>query len=434
MSKYTTEVRFICETEAGYLESKGFNTIDDILTIAAPKVFNFDFPIFDENYRLPLEKKILRHYYTREISEETVGLWKLRLQDRLCMIMPYYNQLYESELIQFNPLYDVDVTTTHTGEAEGTEEASKEVSTETDSTLNKIFSEADHDESQTNTETDETINVDGNSTDSGSETNVKDTDISDHTVRDTDIRNDETISHDYSYTENDALTINDTTDDDLTHGKTVTTTPGVSITETTNGTKWDMHSDTPQGGLNGIISDDYLTDVHKILDDNLTTVRSPNGGHDLEANSGTDQRDIHVVGSHTNNNSHVMDEDTGDLTVRTEDEDLTKTYTDDTTNTTNFGKVVDTSEDTTAHKESEVNYVDNLTKNSTGTDTLDRSEQTDISDSRHITNTNEYLEHVVGKRGSMSYSKMLMEFRDSFLNIDKMVIDDLRYLFFCLWE
>lgn len=113
MSKYTTEVRFICENAAGYDESKGFNSVEDIITIAAPKVFNFDFPIFDENYRLPLEKKILRHYYTREIGEETVGLWKLRMQDTLCNLMPYYNKLYESELIKFNPLYDVDMTTTH---------------------------------------------------------------------------------------------------------------------------------------------------------------------------------------------------------------------------------------------------------------------------------------------------------------------------------
>ena len=62
---------------------------------------------------MPLEIKILMHFYTREIGEETFGLWQLRLCDRLNVIMPYYNQLYKSELIKFNPMYDVDLTTEH---------------------------------------------------------------------------------------------------------------------------------------------------------------------------------------------------------------------------------------------------------------------------------------------------------------------------------
>ena len=89
MSKYTTELRFLCETVAGLTESKGYAHIDDILESAAPVIFDFDWPLFDDEYRTALEIKILRHYYTREISEETVGLWKLRLCDKLNMIMPY---------------------------------------------------------------------------------------------------------------------------------------------------------------------------------------------------------------------------------------------------------------------------------------------------------------------------------------------------------
>lgn len=120
MSKYTTELRYICEVEAGLDESEGYNSIYDILDAAAPNIFNFSFPIFDETYRPVLEKAILRHFYTREICEETYGLWKLRLEDKLNLIMPYYNKLYETELLEFNPLYDVDVTTTHEGDFSGT--------------------------------------------------------------------------------------------------------------------------------------------------------------------------------------------------------------------------------------------------------------------------------------------------------------------------
>ena len=108
MSKYTTELRYICESLAGYDESQGFDEVDEILRKSAPLVFSFNYPIFDQAYRLPLEMKILRHFYTREISEETYGLWKLRLQAKMNEIMPYYNQLYRTETLEFNPLYDVD--------------------------------------------------------------------------------------------------------------------------------------------------------------------------------------------------------------------------------------------------------------------------------------------------------------------------------------
>ena len=119
MSKYTTEVRFICESVTGREESKGFDDIDTIIEEAIPHIFSFDFPIFDENYREVLCTKILRHYYTREIGLETYGLWKLKLQTKLNEIMPYYNKLYESELLKFNPLYDVDMTTVNTGSKTG---------------------------------------------------------------------------------------------------------------------------------------------------------------------------------------------------------------------------------------------------------------------------------------------------------------------------
>ena len=47
MSKYTTEVRFICENSAGLSESEGADNVDSVLDRCWNKVFNFDFPIFD---------------------------------------------------------------------------------------------------------------------------------------------------------------------------------------------------------------------------------------------------------------------------------------------------------------------------------------------------------------------------------------------------
>lgn len=119
MSKYTTEVRFICEHEAGLVDSEGYNSVNQILQDAHSKIFDFEYPIFDEEYRSVLEIKILKHFYTREICAETVGLWKLWLDARMNEIMPYYNKLYASELIEFNPMYDTDYT--RTMDRDGTE-------------------------------------------------------------------------------------------------------------------------------------------------------------------------------------------------------------------------------------------------------------------------------------------------------------------------
>lgn len=123
MSKYTTEIRFVCETMAGLDESASYSNVKEILNISAPKIFDFDFPIFDDAYRLPLETKILRHYYTREIGFETVGLFKLKLETKLNEIMPYYNQLYESALIKFNPMYNIDTERTYNKKNEGSQTA-----------------------------------------------------------------------------------------------------------------------------------------------------------------------------------------------------------------------------------------------------------------------------------------------------------------------
>ena len=116
MSKYTTELRYICEMYAGG-ESKGYSDVNKIIQAAIPKVFDFDFPIFDEAYRNVLCTKILKHYYTREIAAETVGLWKLWLDTKMNEIMPYYNELYSAQrtLEKLDPLTDTKLVTKHEG-------------------------------------------------------------------------------------------------------------------------------------------------------------------------------------------------------------------------------------------------------------------------------------------------------------------------------
>lgn len=110
MSRFTTEVRNICEFYADKDTSTGLLGVDEVIQKALPFIFDFTFPIFDENYRQTLEIKIIKHYYTREIGFETVALWKLKLGIKLNEIMPYYNKLYKSELLEFNPLITENIT------------------------------------------------------------------------------------------------------------------------------------------------------------------------------------------------------------------------------------------------------------------------------------------------------------------------------------
>ena len=285
MAKYTTQVRTICESKSGLEESKGFNNIEEILTSAAPLIFNFDFPIFDETYRLVLEKKILRHYYMREIGEETVGLWQLRLNSRLNEIMPYYNKLYESELIQFDPMRDTDYTKSGDRSGESNENKNEDGETHSTSTMTG------------------TIKDEATGTNTQHETGT-----------DNDVRKNE---------------------------------------------HWDYYSDTPQGTVSNLANLTYLTNARHVTDDGSGSSRTKN------------------------------------LTTTNEaDTENTRTY--NTQNVTN------------------------------GTNSLEGTKQ--------ASTTEEYAEHVLGKMPGKSFSKMLQEFRDTFLNIDLMVVNDLSDLFFGLWE
>ena len=113
MSKYTTEVRFICEVNSGFsTDELSSHTPDEIIAAARTHIFNFSYPIYDTTHKPELETKILKHYYTREIAAETVSLWKLWLNDTLNLIMPKYNKLYQAEAETVNKqLKNIDIHT-----------------------------------------------------------------------------------------------------------------------------------------------------------------------------------------------------------------------------------------------------------------------------------------------------------------------------------
>ena len=371
MSKYTTEVRFICENAAGLTESAGYSRIDDILNKAVPSVFSFDFPIFDERYRNVLCKKILKHYYTREICEETVGLWKFRLDTRMNEIMPYYNQLYKSELLEFNPLYDVDLTRSGNKESTAKDNESLESSrtgtgnTETDATN-------DTNTSSTRKETAEsTSNGTNTSTSNGTNTST------------TNGTNKSTTS----------------STNESTNKETNVSTASTESSE--NKTERDLYSDTPQGALNNVENETYLTNARKKMGEGTKTDSGNSSGETNISVSGEDSSTTNGENSNT-----------------TTGED-TNTTTGEMTNTTS-GEV-------DASATGETKHVGNTVTNYTNNDAFNSNQI------KNAESTEDYLEKVQGKQSGGSYSKMLMEYRQTFLNIDMQVIESLSDLFFGLW-
>lgn len=284
MSNYTTLVRNVCESYAGLDMSVGQQSVKWVLEHSAPKIFDFDYPIFDKNYKLPLEMKILRHYYMREIGMETVGLWKLRLEDKMNLIMPYYNQLYMSGLEGRNWFDDTDYTIKRDDKRDESSEKKGKYQGKGD----KVVVE------------DEKGNV-----------------------------------------------------HDISHDTTNTTSDG-----TKNEVDWSLYQDTPQNGLKGVEDMEYLTNANK---------------------------------------------DTKD--VKTHDE---------------TASVSDGTDDVTSKRDKETN-----------TDYTDNKE---TEDNAKILTVDDYLEHVFGKRSYTSYAELLLIYRQTFLNIDQMIVDECSDLFFGLWS
>lgn len=141
MSKYTTEVRYICENECGADSSNGSSNVDYIINNSWAKIFTTNIEFFDEEYRKVLCCKILKHYYLREIGCETVGLWKLWINTKLEEIMPYYNQLYKSALIEFNPMHDTELKREHGREFTGDVNTKENNNINSDSTNWQLYSE-----------------------------------------------------------------------------------------------------------------------------------------------------------------------------------------------------------------------------------------------------------------------------------------------------
>jgi len=78
-----------------------------------------DYPIFDETYRAHLNDKIIQHFLTREIGQESIGHFRLQLRRKMHEIMPYWNQHYLASQKTIDPLLTINYRTATNSEATG---------------------------------------------------------------------------------------------------------------------------------------------------------------------------------------------------------------------------------------------------------------------------------------------------------------------------
>ena len=103
----TPFVKTLCEELTGMTKENGFK-YEEIIQNSLPYIFEFAFPIHDEQHRQELEMKIIKHYFFRRICCTDIDEWQLRLADRLQEIMPYFNEMYQSKDYLKDPMDDVD--------------------------------------------------------------------------------------------------------------------------------------------------------------------------------------------------------------------------------------------------------------------------------------------------------------------------------------
>lgn len=102
MSKYTITVKDLVRDYSVSVDT-GLTDIDTKLDKARVYIFDFTYPVIDEATKKRIEIAILKHYYMREIAFESVGIWKIKLNDRLNLIMPRYNALYNKQDLNLSP-------------------------------------------------------------------------------------------------------------------------------------------------------------------------------------------------------------------------------------------------------------------------------------------------------------------------------------------
>lgn len=245
MSKYTISLKAVCEAYTGVASPAIWESPREIIAKAAPRVFDFDFPLFDDSYRHHLEVMILRHYYTRELCCAEVGRWKMFMESTLNEIMPKYNPMYKALLEDFNPFWDTDYTDQH----------------------QKNVQEDGRQDSRDVTDRDTTSSANGK------------------TIIESTASSTGTVSTDGTVTDDGRTTDNSTRTDNL-HS-------------------WDRYSDTPQGALTNVQNDTYLTNARGIDNTGTQSTEAEGASRNTQTTDTTVTNDLKDVTNGTTSSETI---------------------------------------------------------------------------------------------------------------------------------
>lgn len=125
MSRFTIPLKRVIPLTGGTAD-----VVDGVRVLTGGDIGLAYYPIFDETYRPALNGRIVDHYYNREIGMETIEMFQLAMRRKMNEIMPYYNQLYKSQQIEYDPLSTIDLHTITAGEVQQTSNSTGESNTE----------------------------------------------------------------------------------------------------------------------------------------------------------------------------------------------------------------------------------------------------------------------------------------------------------------
>lgn len=402
-------------------------------------IFNNWWNTFIPEHRKTLETKILHTYWFNQIGQETPDRFSWQLNATLERIMPYYNKLYESELIKIDPILNHFIKSNNRSienlvrEANtGTTKAAKSIR-DFVSNGNSVGSTTQNFTGNYSRVLDRDVVSDYNK--DGTEDKIKDTTA--HTVEVTDndrvtdftqnVVEAETKDHD------DTLNREEVTDRDTTsHMEQVGHSETDETTDTTkSGTK--LYSDTPQRDTSTLgINTNYLTNYTETSETEHQTHHSETDTT-LEEDR-TEQMDQTVKTDETSTHDEKNDKTTDTTSKENQATDQTVT-TDFTEKVTEDNEWTEEGHEETATDELEQSGT--LEGTQTGTTSNSFSKQRDDTAESEASDTKEDEKRMTdtGTDGitqgfmNVSPSQLLAQFRDTFINIDQMIIDELRPLF-----
>ena len=104
------------------------------------ELFDFDYPVTDPNFKAKVEEDVREYFYSYEIGFETPDMFKQKFRSKFRRIMTYYNDLYNTTLLEYNPLINYKMSElmeqlTNTGHSEdSTQDLTSNTQTQDDNT------------------------------------------------------------------------------------------------------------------------------------------------------------------------------------------------------------------------------------------------------------------------------------------------------------